>query len=97
MRENVIPYKNMKIILFTFLVLLLLYILLYIYTYKTTEGFENKKKENKLLHLMSTMKRMSGYLLNRHTWSERLEMAFMTPMELARRQIRLEKEKTKFQ
>ena len=67
------------------------------------EGFANKSSDaeavavaeaeaeagpNPLLSLMGNLKRMSGYLINPTTWTDRIEIMNMTPTELARHYIK---------
>lgn len=55
------------------------------------EGFANlqeKEKPNPILTLLGTLKRISKPLLDRELWKEKLEMAFLSPTDLARRYIR---------
>jgi hypothetical protein len=56
------------------------------------EGFENRNElvDNALLSLMGNLKRISGYLVNPATWSERIDLMYLTPTELARRHINSE-------
>jgi hypothetical protein len=53
------------------------------------EGFENRNElvDNALVSLMGNLKRISGYLVNPVTWSERIDLMYLTPTELARRHI----------
>ena len=43
---------------------------------------------NALLAVMAKLKKMTGYLMDPALWKERIAMAKMTPMELARLQLR---------
>ena len=56
-----------------------------------TEGFDGGNRQelvdNALLSLMGNLKRISGYLVNPATWSERIDLMYLTPTELARRHI----------
>jgi len=55
------------------------------------EGFANLKEQdppNPILTLLGTLKRISKPLLDRELWKEKLEMAFLSPTDLARRYIR---------
>ena len=58
------------------------------------EGFagedRNKLVDNALVSLMGNLKRISGYLVNPATWSERIDLMYLTPTELARRHINSE-------
>jgi len=56
------------------------------------EGFENRNElvDNALVSLMGNLKRISGYLVNPVTWSERIDLMYLTPTELARRHINSE-------
>jgi len=56
------------------------------------EGFENRNDlvDNALVSLMGNLKRISGYLVNPVTWSERIDLMYLTPTELARRHINSE-------
>jgi len=78
----------------TIVLILALFLVLYTSS-KKHEGFANKsvQKEEKeepnvLLSLMGNLKRMSGYIVNPTTWSDRFEIMNMTPTELARRYIK---------
>ena len=61
---------------------------------KRVEGFagENRNElvDNALVSLMGNLKRISGYLVNPATWSERIDLMYLTPTELARRHINSE-------
>ena len=60
------------------------------------EGFADKgtatatttAEPNALLSLMGNLKRMSGYLINPTTWTDRITIMNMTPTELARHYIK---------
>jgi hypothetical protein len=63
------------------------------------EGFADKSSDteavaeaeagpNPLLSLMGNLKRMSGYLINPTTWTDRITIMNMTPTELARHYIK---------
>lgn len=70
-------------------------------TETNTEGFKNtpapvdskKKIQNPLIDLVSKLTKMSKYFTNKETWTDRIETAFMSPGDLARRYIRKQKEK----
>jgi len=51
----------------------------------SSESFRNEGEEsNTLGGILANIQRVSGVLLNPNTWTERIEMYSMTPVELAR-------------
>jgi len=50
---------------------------------------------NALLALMGKLKRMNGFLANPKNWKERIEMFSMTPMDLARKHLQEQADKSK--
>lgn len=53
------------------------------------EGFSTQNTTtNALLNLMSQLKRVTGTLTNVDMWKDRIEMASMSPVELARRYLK---------
>ena len=51
----------------------------------SAESFRNEGEEsNTLGGILANIQRVSGVLLNPNTWTERIEMYSMTPVELAR-------------
>ena len=79
--------KSIVLIVITVLFLLSLFIV--IKRRRTIEGFlEVPTVDNALLNVMSQLKRVSGYLTDPKSWSERLEMTGMSPVELARHYIK---------
>lgn len=52
-------------------------------SYGTCEAFVNEGSQT-LGGIMDNIQRVSGVLLNPSTWTERIEMFSMTPVELAR-------------
>ena len=65
-------------------------VFLYTSVRRRHEGFADKTVEepNPLLSLMGNLKRMSGYLINPTTWTDRFAIMNMTPTELARHYIK---------
>jgi hypothetical protein len=51
------------------------------------EGFRVKEEPNALLSLVGSLKRINGYLTDPKMWSERIEMMYMDPVALARREL----------
>jgi hypothetical protein len=52
------------------------------------EGFENVDDKSPLVTVMGTIRRMSTTLMDINMWKERITMANMTPIELARYYIK---------
>jgi hypothetical protein len=74
---------------------LVLGVALYVSVRRRHEGFADTATAsataagpNPLLSLMGNLKRMSGYLINPTTWTDRFELMNMTPTELARHYIK---------
>ena len=81
----------MKSIILITLLLVFLYIL-YINYRTTIEGFlETPKIDNALLNVMAKLKRVSGYLSDPKSWIERITLANMSSVELARHYIKSQK------
>jgi hypothetical protein len=52
------------------------------------EGFADVPEDNPLITVMGTIRRLSGKLMDISMWKERITMASMTPVELARYHIK---------
>ena len=84
----------MRKILIVCLAIYICLTLFFIYKYfrATNEGFANivdeKETPNALTTLMSNVKRINGYLMDPALWSERIEMFSLSPVELARRELK---------
>ena len=52
------------------------------------EGFADVPEENPLITVMGTIRRLSSKLMDISMWKERITMANMTPVELARYHIK---------
>ena len=67
--------------------LFLLGALYYIVRYGTCkEGFQDEG--NALVNLVGNIKRINTYLVDPTMWTDRIEMLTMSPVDLARREIR---------
>jgi len=85
------------LIFFAVIVFLAFHVFLWLTKPRNQEGFEasdDTKKEtaqdavnNVLLRAVEQMKTVSAHILNPKNWSERLELATLSPVELARRYI----------
>ena len=89
----------MKVVLLILLglsIILTIYIVYYFYEYGTcnAEGFESEeaKPANSLISIISTLKRVNGYLTDPKMWTDRLEMLKLSPVELARRELNKQKD-----
>jgi hypothetical protein len=74
-------------------IILVLALGFYTFVGRYYEGFADKSPEtvaepNALLSLMGNLKRMSGYLINPTTWTDRIAIMNMSPTELARHYIK---------
>jgi len=54
----------------------------------SAEPFANESKDESIGGILSTIKRISGVLLQPGTWTDRIEMYTMSPVELARRYLK---------
>lgn len=52
------------------------------------EGFENEDEKSPLITVMGTIRRMSTTLMDINMWKERITMANMKPIDLARYYIK---------
>jgi hypothetical protein len=79
--------KSIVLIVITLLFLVSLYIL--IKHRGTIEGFLDKPEiDNTLFNVISKLKHVAGYLTDPKSWIERISLANMTPVELARHYIK---------
>lgn len=53
-----------------------------------------KKVDNALLNVMSQVKRMNAFLTDTTVWKERIELATMSPSDLARKYIKSQRKQT---
>ncbi len=64
----------------------------------SAEGFEAElPEENPLLKMIKQLTHMSKYFADTKTWKHRIQTAFMTPIELARYNIKQEAAAKKLQ
>ena len=82
--------KSIVLIVITVLFLVSLYIVLK--HRGTIEGFlDTPQVDNALLNIISKLKHMPGYLADPKSWIERISLANMSPVELARYHIKSQK------
>jgi hypothetical protein len=52
------------------------------------EGFVSPSSPNEIITIMSTLKRLNGFLSNTRNWSDRIELLNKSPVELARHYLK---------